>query len=453
MLDEGTVDESVWLHGGEHLGATIDKEVFKEIVLLRRTLHERPELAFNESFTAATVRERLGAIEGVRVLERAVGGTGVIGVLRGGLPGGKTILFRADLDGLPIQEVMSGSGGGAAAEGVDAEGGMDGEGGGVSDGAGLSSGGGVEDGSKRRKLAGGAPSADGGSGSGSHCPSCGLCPPPSATRAAQAAAAASATTTAPPANARAWQKQCMSQNAGVSHACGHDGHVAMLIGAAKVLAAQRSELRGTVVLLFQPAEERHSVNNPMGGAIRMIRDVEAGEELSRVLGGGGGDASSTTAGAGGGAAGVTEASSVSSSSSSSSLSEGKAGEGKSDADDGNTAWSTEERNTTSGFVTHMDGPLLSHVDEVYGAHLWNYASAGTVGCAPGSVTANSDSLDILITGTGGHASAPHGTVDPVVVAAQFITAAQCIISRNTSPTESAVITFGKSTVASPIFPA
>jgi hypothetical protein len=70
-------------------------------------------------------------IEGVRVLERAVGGTGVIGVLRGGLPGGKTILFRADLDGLPIQEVMSGSGGGAAAEGVDAEGGMDGEGGGV----------------------------------------------------------------------------------------------------------------------------------------------------------------------------------------------------------------------------------------------------------------------------------------------------------------------------------
>ena len=55
------------------------------------------------------------------------------------------------------------------------------------------------------------------------------------------------------------------------------------------------------------------------------------------------------------------------------------------------------------------------------------ASAGTLGCAPGSVTANSDSLDIMVTGTGGHASAPHGTVDPVVVAAQFITACQAIV--------------------------
>ena len=75
--------------------------------------------------------------------------------------------------------------------------------------------------------------------------------------------------------------------------------------------------------------------------------------------------------------------------------------------------------------------------------LWNYASAGTIGCAPGSITANSDSLEIVVTGTGGHASAPHGTIDPIVVAAQFITAAQCIVSRNTSPTESVVVTFGK----------
>ena len=42
--------------------------------------------------------------------------------------------------------------------------------------------------------------------------------------------------------------------------------------------------RGTVVLLFQPAEERNSVRNPMGGAIRMIRDRAAGEELCRELG-------------------------------------------------------------------------------------------------------------------------------------------------------------------------
>ena len=46
------------------------------------------------------------------------------------------------------------------------------------------------------------------------------------------------------------------------------------------------------------------------------------------------------------------------------------------------------------------------VDEVYGAHLWNCALSGTVGGSSGSVTANSDSLDITVTGTGGHASAP-----------------------------------------------
>ena len=43
-------------------------------------------------------------------------------------------------------------------------------------------------------------------------------------------------------------------------------------------------VRGRVVLLFQPAEERNSARNPMGGAVRMIRDRPAGEELCRELG-------------------------------------------------------------------------------------------------------------------------------------------------------------------------
>ena len=47
-----------------------------------------------------------------------------------------------------------------------------------------------------------------------------------------------------------------SENEGVMHACGHDTHAAMLLCAAKVLCGMRSELQGTVKLIFQPAEEK-----------------------------------------------------------------------------------------------------------------------------------------------------------------------------------------------------
>lgn len=61
-------------------------------------------------------------------------------------------------------------------------------------------------------------------------------------------------------------KSYASKNAGVMHACGHDCHTAMLLGAAKILSAHREEIHGTVKLLFQMAEEigtesRHYVEN------------------------------------------------------------------------------------------------------------------------------------------------------------------------------------------------
>jgi len=58
-----------------------------------------------------------------------------------------------------------------------------------------------------------------------------------------------------------------SKNEGVMHACGHDVHTTILLGAAKILWSLRDELEGTIKLLFQPGEEK----NP-GGASYMIRD-------------------------------------------------------------------------------------------------------------------------------------------------------------------------------------
>lgn len=62
--------------------------------------------------------------------------------------------------------------------------------------------------------------------------------------------------------------QYASQNHGVMHACGHDTHTAMLLGAACVLSEMRDKLNGNVKFIFQPAEEL----NPTGGAPGMIKD-------------------------------------------------------------------------------------------------------------------------------------------------------------------------------------
>ena len=60
--------------------------------------------------------------------------------------------------------------------------------------------------------------------------------------------------------------QWQGQDVGVMHACGHDNHVAILMGAAEVLAGMRAQLPGTIKFVFQPAEEG------LGGASAMVAD-------------------------------------------------------------------------------------------------------------------------------------------------------------------------------------
>jgi amidohydrolase len=146
---------------------TIDvpAEVAAEVVATRRDLHQHPELGFEEHRTSALVADRLRAL-GFDV-HTGIGKTGVVGVVKGAHPG-KTIMLRADMDALPIDEEN--------------------------------------------------------------------------------------------------EVPYRSQAAVHMHACGHDGHVAMLLGAARVVMSRRDEIAGTVAFLFQPAEEGK------GGAKAMVEE-------------------------------------------------------------------------------------------------------------------------------------------------------------------------------------
>lgn len=136
-----------------------------ELIEIRRHLHRRPELGFQEEATARFLAGYLREV-GCEV-QTGIGGTGVVGLLRG-TRDDRVVLLRADMDALPIQEAIA--------------------------------------------------------------------------------------------------SDYQSQQPGVMHACGHDGHMAMALIAARRLTAEKSTLNGSVKFVFQPAEEL------LSGAQRMVDD-------------------------------------------------------------------------------------------------------------------------------------------------------------------------------------
>lgn len=78
-----------------------------------------------------------------------------------------------------------------------------------------------------------------------------------------------------------------------------------------------------------------------------------------------------------------------------------------------------------------------------GMHVWNDKPVGWYGVTEGPAMAGAQIFEVKITGKGGHGASPHLSVDPIVAAAQIITALQTIVSRNVHPLESAVVSVCK----------
>lgn len=103
----------------------------------------------------------------------------------------------------------------------------------------------------------------------------------------------------------------------------------------------------------------------------------------------------------------------------------------------------EER--VGGAKVMLDGGLFTKFpkpDYAIALHCDSDLAAGRIGLRGGYTLANTDSVDVTMIGRGGHGAYPHTTIDPIVLAAQFVMSLQTIVSREVKPIEACVITVG-----------
>ncbi|WP_153731020.1 M20 metallopeptidase family protein [Sporosarcina obsidiansis] len=102
-----------------------------------------------------------------------------------------------------------------------------------------------------------------------------------------------------------------------------------------------------------------------------------------------------------------------------------------------------EEITPSGAQALVEQGVLDNVDAIFGLHLWQGLKKGYFGITHGPMMASIDDFEVTITGSGGHGSTPHETIDPIYIATHVIQAFQNIISQKLNPLDAGIITVGK----------
>lgn len=106
----------------------------------------------------------------------------------------------------------------------------------------------------------------------------------------------------------------------------------------------------------------------------------------------------------------------------------------------------EEKHPGGASIMIAEGVLQNPEPElIIGQHVMPLIPVGKIGFREGKYMASSDEIYLRVIGKGGHGAAPELTIDPVVIAAHIIIALQQVVSRNASPKEPTVLTFGKIT--------